>query len=170
MQIICPTLIITYCLLLSSFIEAFRSTQVKKQEEIDLENSFYIVPGKFIPGKPADNVPEVTVDSVEKCTKHFVDRGFKVGIIFEDGKCRPVVTKKGDEILCNCGNHVGNYTLDSHTIETKKIKSKVESSGDELDGWLESGACDMIERTDFEYRCKKFEDHPEAVMLFKREN
>lgn len=167
MQIICPTLILTYCLLLCSVIEAFGSAKGLTMEELDL--TFHIIAGKFIPGKAADNSSQVAAGTIEKCTKYLVDNGFKVGILFRDGKCQPVSTKKGDEILCSCGDHVGNYTLDSPTTKTRKIKSKEESRADDIDDWLKSEACDMIEKTEFEYRCKKFEYHPDALMFFKRE-
>lgn len=166
--------IVAYCISLSSSIEAFgsgsgRLGQIRKRETSHLEKIFHFIGYRDAPGK--HNIgAELSMKSIEECAQHMVDNNYKFGVWFmEASKCQPKSVVEGNEILCSCGNHVGNYTIDSHTIETKKVTSLEQTQAD-IKNWLDQGTCDMIEKTKTETRCKKFEPNLDGVMLFKKEN
>lgn len=160
---------VAYCLVLSPVIKAAEIIKQVQKETRDFEKIIHFLGYRNIPGNNIGD--EHTMESIEKCAQHMIDEGYKLAVWFMEGsKCQLKSVTDGNEILCACGSHVGNYTIDSHTFKSKKITSSNQSGDDIIGKWLDEGICDMFEKTETAYNCKKFDYDLDAIMMFKRED
>lgn len=170
------------CLLFQSShsVEIEKEKEKLKTEWMDLKGqTYYLVRGKDIPDKL--NVgPGVPAEYLAECAEQMEKKDIKVGVL--KGKlCYLKNTLKKDEILCKCGKHIGNYTLDLPSNASTIAESLANPLSKQLgvpfippmphsiESWVKGGSCDIIEKQILSYECKNFQNNSDSVIIFKKE-